>query len=122
MANPTRTSRGQSTAEYVILVSIVIASAVAMQTYVKRGLQGKVKDVTDNVGFGLKDAGFGALTSQYEPYYASSDFVVTQGQTTKTNVGEGHTVIRDVARDVTQRTGVSKQEVDLSKDDQWQKQ
>ena len=122
MANSTRTSRGQSTAEYVILVSIVIASVVAMQTYVKRGLQGKVKDVTDNVGFGLKDAGFGALTSQYEPYYASSDFAVTQGQSTKTSVAEGYKVTRTVDSDTTKRTGVSKQEVDLTKDDQWLKQ
>ncbi|MBI4322865.1 MAG: hypothetical protein HY596_01170 [Candidatus Omnitrophica bacterium] len=110
---------GQSTAEYVILISVVLAATVAMQMYVKRGLQGKVKDVTDNVGFGLKDAGFTALTNQYEPYYAVSDFNVSQKQSTKTSVTDGYKVSRVTDLDETKRTGVSKQEVDLSKDNQW---
>ena len=42
-----RSSKGQSTAEYAIVIGLVIAAAVAMQVYVKRGLQGKIKDATD---------------------------------------------------------------------------
>lgn len=54
--------RAQSTAEYAILIALVIGAALAMQIYVKRGMQGKVKTTVD-----------GKLGSkQYEPYYLSS--------------------------------------------------
>lgn len=114
-----RSQRGQSTAEYAILVSLVIASIVAMQTYVKRGLQGKVKDATDHVSDEMQQAGVTGTTTQYEPYYASNDFKVSQSQDNKTTVGEGQTVTRTVNKDTTERTGTSKQETDISKDDQW---
>jgi hypothetical protein len=39
--------KGQNTAEYAILIALVIAAAVAMQTYVKRGMQGRVHDASD---------------------------------------------------------------------------
>ena len=40
--------KGQNTAEYAILIALVIAAAVGMQTYVKRGLQARVHDETKN--------------------------------------------------------------------------
>lgn len=61
--------KGQNTAEYAILIGLVIAAAIAMQTYVKRGLQGKVKKAVDNVS-----AGSQGTTVQYEPYYTQSNF------------------------------------------------
>jgi len=42
-----RRIRGQSTAEYAIVIGLVIAAAVGMQVYVKRSLQGKIKDAVD---------------------------------------------------------------------------
>jgi len=39
--------RGQSIAEYSILIALVIAAAVGIQTYVKRGWQGRAKDASD---------------------------------------------------------------------------
>ncbi len=39
--------KGQNTAEYAILIGLVIAGALAMQTYVKRGMQGRVHDASD---------------------------------------------------------------------------
>jgi len=39
--------KGQSTAEYAIVIGLVIAAAVAMQVYVKRGIQAKVKGAVD---------------------------------------------------------------------------
>lgn len=35
---------GQSTAEYAILIGVVVAAAVGMQTYIKRGVQARVHD------------------------------------------------------------------------------
>lgn len=42
-----RDRRGQNTAEYAILIGLVVAAAIGMQTYVKRGLQAKAKDAGD---------------------------------------------------------------------------
>ena len=69
--------KGQSIMEYAILVSLVIAALTGMQLYVRRGLQARIKDASDNLpnyvqteGAGL-DAGtiFKEGHTQYEPYY-----------------------------------------------------
>lgn len=67
--------RGQNIAEYSILIALVVAAAVAMQTYVKRGLQGRVKGAVDARGK-VEVEGVNLFTDdnkQYEPYYAESD-------------------------------------------------
>ena len=42
--------RGQSTLEYAILVVIIIGALLAIQTYLKRGVQGKLKSSADDIG------------------------------------------------------------------------
>ncbi|MEW6170039.1 MAG: hypothetical protein AB1472_00515 [Candidatus Omnitrophota bacterium] len=71
--------KGQNTAEYAIVIGLVIAAAIAMQTYVKRGLQGHVKDGTDYIQTKVQaeDADLGK-TGQYEPYYLESSFDVAK--------------------------------------------
>ena len=39
-------NKAQSTAEYAILIALVVAAVVGMQTYVKRGLQARTHDAT----------------------------------------------------------------------------
>lgn len=39
--------KAQTTAEYAVLIGLVIAAAMAMQIYVKRALQAKVHDASD---------------------------------------------------------------------------
>lgn len=67
--------KGQNTAEYAVLLAIVIGAVVAMQTYVKRSWQGGVKFAVDNLKSG--DSGKG----QYEPYYSESDSTTTTSAT-----------------------------------------
>ncbi len=45
-----KNNRGQSTLEYAILIIIIIAALLSLQTYVKRGVQGRLKSATDDVG------------------------------------------------------------------------
>ena len=45
-----RTLRGQSLLEYTLLLVIIIAAFVTMQTYLKRGVQGRWKDSVDQLG------------------------------------------------------------------------
>lgn len=68
MLRKLRNRKAQSTAEYAILIGVVVAALVAMQTYVKRGLQGRMKDATDT--FANETSALGT-TAQYEPYYLS---------------------------------------------------
>ncbi|MDD4910626.1 MAG: hypothetical protein PHR44_08140 [Candidatus Omnitrophica bacterium] len=42
-----RNRKGQNTAEYAVLIGLVVAAAIGMQTLVKRSIQGKVKDAVD---------------------------------------------------------------------------
>ena len=93
--------KGQNTAEYAILIALIIAAAVGMQTYVKRGLQGRMHDAVRHTGttgnVGGTDLNF--TGDQYEPYYAESETKVksersaneevgARGQITRTNVKE----------------------------------
>jgi Flp pilus assembly pilin Flp len=73
-----RNKRAQSTAEYAILIGLVVAALLAMQTYVKRGLNAKMKDATDAYQTGTP--GLASTTSgQYEPYYFGQSLTTGQG-------------------------------------------
>ena len=42
--------KGQSTLEYAILIIIIIGALLSIQVYIKRGIQGRLKDATDDIG------------------------------------------------------------------------
>jgi len=52
--------RGQSVLEFTVLIVIIIGALIAMQLYVKRGLQGRWKSSIDDFG------------DQYDPRLANS--------------------------------------------------
>lgn len=57
-----RRTKGQSTLEYVILTGFVVAALIAMGVYMKRGIQGKLRESTDQVG---EQYSAGNTTSSY---------------------------------------------------------
>ena len=72
----TKNKKAQNTAEYAILISLVVAGIIAMQTYAQRALQARVRDA----GIHLSDSGINGVngfefdgTDQYEPYYLETD-------------------------------------------------
>ena len=97
-----RLRKGQSTAEYAIVIGLVIAAAVGMQIYVKRGIQGKVKDATDFTDEAAKDM---LITKQYEPYYSQSDLNSTRAETSSQNTATGGKVTRTLTKDEASRLG-----------------
>ena len=101
-----RNRRAQTTAEYAILIGLVVAALVAMQTYVKRGLQGRMKDATDQVG--LQNPTLNA-TPQYEPYYTTQDVTqsttATDTETTALGGAVGRTTANTSTRTGTQTFG-----------------
>lgn len=42
--------RGQSSLEYAVLLAVVVASLLAMQVYMKRGMQGRLRQIADDLG------------------------------------------------------------------------
>jgi len=104
--------RGQNIAEYSILIALVIAAAVAMQTYVKRGIQGRVADAVDwapAVDLGNATAGgAGTLnfsTGQYEPYYIDNDLVRSSGSNISEDASARGQITRTFAKDTENKTG-----------------
>ena len=82
--------KGQGLAEYALIFSMVIAALLAMQTYIKRGLQGKYKDTADEITFALREIkGDLNLPLQYEPHYTDSRITTTanQSRTEKETLG-----------------------------------
>ena len=90
--------KAQSTVEYAILIGIIVAAAMAMQTYIKRSLQAKQKDAADmltsvrgNISVAAGNTAGNAVsmrlsnTYQYEPYYLVRHSKTT---TTKKNISK----------------------------------
>jgi hypothetical protein len=45
-----RKKKAQSTLEYAVLIIIVIGALLSIQVYIKRGVQGRLKSATDDIG------------------------------------------------------------------------
>ncbi|MCX5709645.1 MAG: hypothetical protein NT088_02815 [Candidatus Omnitrophica bacterium] len=105
-------SRAQTTAEYAILFAIVVGAFIAMQVYIKRGLQGRIKDVVDARGSGGSVGGNTLTfnTSQYEPYYVQSNAQTQQSS----NESEGESLGGGVSKTTNQRTNVTREQQTLS--------
>ena len=48
--NRRRKRKGQSTLEYAILIIIIIGALLSIQLYIRRGVQGRLKSATDDIG------------------------------------------------------------------------
>ena len=79
-------TRGQNTAEYAILLAMVISVFITMQTWVKRGVQARIRDAS----LCMTQSGFGTST-QFEPDYLLSNFWVerTSAMDTKLTAAVG---------------------------------
>ena len=73
-----KNKKAQNTAEYAILISLVVAGIIAMQTYAQRALQARVRDASLYLANQTSNIG---STQQYEPYYLSTNYVVNKNDT-----------------------------------------
>jgi len=58
---------GQTFHEYVILLALVVTAFVAMQIYIKRGVQGRLRDLANQIS-----------PKQYEPLGTTSTATITR--------------------------------------------
>lgn len=68
-----KNKKAQQTAEYALLISLVVAAVIAMQTYAQRTIQARIRDASQYLT--AQTSALGA-TNQYEPYYQQSDYTV----------------------------------------------
>ena len=77
--------RGNTFVEYVLIISIVTAALFAMNIYVKRGLQGRVKDMSDYFISGneslQEDTASARATTTSEAVTTSGSSVLTKDST-----------------------------------------
>jgi Flp pilus assembly pilin Flp len=71
-----KNKKAQNTAEYALLIALVVAGIIAMQTYAQRALQARVKDASSY----MTNTQFNGMTAsqQYEPYYMNSQYDVSR--------------------------------------------
>lgn len=74
-----KNKKAQNTAEYAILISLVVAGIIAMQTYAQRALQARVRDAASYLKNQTTELG---TSIQYEPYYLTTDYTITRNETT----------------------------------------
>lgn len=82
-----KNKKAQNTAEYAILISLVVAGIIAMQTYAQRALQARVHDASVFLKNETSSLG---KTLQYEPYYLRSQYTVVR------NEDEGQRLGKDI--------------------------
>ena len=121
------TRRGQSTAEYAVVIAFVLAAVIGMQTYVKRALQAKYRMASFAVSQ-VKPAA-GQLTGytnleQYEPYYAKASSFTERKDIYDEKFEKGGKVTRTGALSESVRNAGGTQEelnaTALTKDQNWQ--
>jgi hypothetical protein len=73
--------RGQSVLETTLLFSIITFALIAMQVYVKRAVQGRVRSGMDSIG------------TQYDPERSSSNATTTHSSSTTTTTNTTPTMM-----------------------------
>ena len=90
--------RAQSTLEYAIIIAVVVGALVAMQFYLKRGIQGRVRQSSDDIGEQFSPK----LTVSNRTTNTSVDTheLVTGGTSPNTTTNTSQNQIRNVSENV----------------------
>ena len=90
-----KNKHGQNTAEYALLIALVVAGIIAMQQYAQRGLQARVRDASVFMADTARQSAAAdapvqmGATKQYEPYYQQSDYQVTRDSSENKRLDQG---------------------------------
>jgi hypothetical protein len=84
--------KGQSTLEYAILIIIIIGALLTIQTYIKRGVQGRLKSSADDIGDQFSAGNTNVVKSTHTRAVTNEQFGTSnaggQGQSLSTIVNE----------------------------------
>lgn len=83
-----KNKKAQQTAEYAILIALVVGAVIAMQTYAQRSIQARIRGASQyltSVGTVGSNKILGD-DAQYEPYYLKQDYEVVRDETTEQTI------------------------------------
>lgn len=90
LRNFLKNRKAQNTAEYALLIALVVAGVIGMQTYAQRAMQARIHDAAQYMASGggaALPAGLGTNT-QYEPYYTQSNYDVNSNSVDNKRLGQ----------------------------------
>ena len=100
--------KAQSTLEYGVVIAVIVAGLVAMQTYIKRGVQGRLRQASDDIG------------EQFSPGYTTGTTTTTTTVNSTENVVGGAKPTTQTASTQSQ-TRTSSENVDVADNEYWVK-
>ncbi|MDE1921244.1 MAG: hypothetical protein KGJ09_05490 [Candidatus Omnitrophica bacterium] len=108
LRNFLKNKKGQHFAEYALLIALVVAGIIAMQTYAQRAIQARIHDAATYMAnaTGNSDIGLGNDT-QYEPYYMQSNYDVSSNSVSAKRLG--HDLVAQDSANNRIRTGSENQ-------------
>jgi hypothetical protein len=86
-------TKGQTTLEVVILIGFVVAALIAMGVYMKRGIQGRLRESTDQVG------------EQYSAGYTTGTYITNTVVNQEENIAPGGTTTTTIHQNEQSRMG-----------------
>jgi len=90
LRNFLKNRKAQNTAEYALLIALVVAGVIAMQTYAQRALQARIHDVSQYMSESTSCSTIQLGNStQYEPYYMVSNYDVNTNSVDNKRMGQG---------------------------------
>ena len=88
LRNFLKNRKAQNTAEYALLIALVVAGVIAMQTYAQRALQARIHDAAQYMASADSNSSIGLGNStQYEPYYMNSEYNVATNSVENKRLG-----------------------------------
>jgi Flp pilus assembly pilin Flp len=86
LRNFLKNRKAQNTAEYALLIALVVAGVIAMQTYAQRAMQARIHDASQYLANSTSEIG---NSTQYEPYYLQSNYDVNTNSVDNKRLGNG---------------------------------
>jgi Flp pilus assembly pilin Flp len=90
--------KAQSVVEYGLVIALITGVLLVMQVYIRRGMQGRLKDVSDYTVREISRQVPGAAAQQFEPGYRGYDKEVWQDTTLNRNLSQPGREIKEYER------------------------
>jgi len=91
LRNFLKNRKAQNTAEYALLIALVVAGVIAMQTYAQRAMQARIHDAAQYMATTTSNDANGNTignSTQYEPYYMQSNYDVNTNSVENKRLGQ----------------------------------
>lgn len=99
--------KAQSTLEYAVIIGVVVGALIMMQVYVKRGLQGRMKQASDDIG------------DQFSPTQSQSTVITNSAVNSTENVFGGNNAYTKSSTNQVQNRDITSNVGSLNSEGSW---